>query len=129
MKEKKENILIVDDTPENLRLVTSILSDMNYMVRPVPSGALALAAIKAEPPDLILLDILMPEMSGYEVCEKLKANKSTCDIPIIFVSALDEIMDKVKAFSLGAVDYITKPFQAEEIIARQAVTELDPEKL
>ena len=114
----KANILIVDDIPANLRLLAGILADKQYMVRPVPDGARALAAAKGNPPDLILLDIMMPNMSGYEVCEQLKADEKTRDIPVIFVSAQSEIMDKVKAFSLGGVDYITKPYQAEEVLAR-----------
>ncbi len=118
MSIKKTSILIVDDIPANLRLLAGILADKEYMVRPVPDGARALAAAKGEPPDLILLDIMMPNMSGYEVCEQLKSDERTQDIPVIFVSAQSEIMDKVKAFSLGGVDYITKPFQAEEVLAR-----------
>ncbi|OQX24530.1 MAG: hypothetical protein BWK80_20320 [Desulfobacteraceae bacterium IS3] len=114
----KTNILVVDDIPANLRLLAEILANREYMVRPVPDGARALAAAKGAPPDLILLDIMMPNMSGYEVCEQLKSDERTRDIPVIFISAQNEIMDKVKAFSLGAVDYITKPFQAEEVLAR-----------
>jgi serine phosphatase RsbU (regulator of sigma subunit) len=114
----KKDILIVDDTPANLRLLSKMLSEQGYQVRPVPDGPLALAAVRAEPPDLILLDIRMPEMSGYEVCEHLKADAQTRDIPIIFISALDATQDKVKAFTVGGVDYITKPFQFEEVLAR-----------
>lgn len=116
----RQSILIVDDTPANLRLLSGILADQEYMVRPVMDGAMAISAAQTEPPDLILLDIMMPEMSGYEVCERLKADERTRDIPIIFISAKHEVFDKVKAFSLGAVDYITKPFQAEEVLARVA---------
>lgn len=112
------SILIVDDTPANLRLLSGILTQRDYMVRPATDGALALAAAQADPPDLILLDIMMPNMSGYEVCEQLKADTRTRDIPVIFISAKQEILDKVSAFSLGAVDYITKPFQAEEVLVR-----------
>ena len=114
----KGEILVVDDTPANLRLLTKILQDRNYHVRPVPDGSLALAAAKAKPPDLILLDIRMPGLDGFQVCEKLKSNVSTQDVPIIFISALDAVEDKVRAFSVGGVDYITKPFQAEEVLAR-----------
>jgi len=114
----KGNILIVDDTPANLRLLSRMLTEQGYQVRPVPDGPLALAAARAEPPDLILLDIRMPEMDGYEVCEHLKADAQTGDIPIIFISALDEIGDKVKAFTVGGVDYVTKPFQFAEVLAR-----------
>jgi two-component system sensor histidine kinase/response regulator len=114
----KPNILIVDDTHANLRLLGKILATQDYVVRPVPNGELALSSTQASLPDLILLDIKMPGMSGYEVCERLKANEQTRYIPVIFISALDEVFDKVKAFSLGGVDYITKPFHPEEVIAR-----------
>ena len=114
----KADILIVDDTPANLRLLSQMLAERGYQVRPVPDGPLALAATRAEPPDLILLDIRMPEMDGYEVCEHLKADAETRDIPIIFISALGETQDKVKAFTAGGVDYVTKPFQFEEVLAR-----------
>jgi serine phosphatase RsbU (regulator of sigma subunit) len=114
------NILIVDDTPANLRLLSQILAEEGYHVRPAPDGPLALAAAQAEPPDLILLDIRMPEMDGYEVCKHLKVDLRTCDIPIIFISALDATQDKVRAFSAGGVDYVTKPFQAKEVLARVA---------
>jgi PAS domain S-box-containing protein len=112
------DILIVDDTPANLRLLSEMLVEQNYKVRTAPDGSLALASAQAIPPDLILLDIKMPNMSGYEVCEQLKADPRTCDIPIIFISALDQTEDKVKAFTLGGVDYVTKPFQVEEVLAR-----------
>jgi sigma-B regulation protein RsbU (phosphoserine phosphatase) len=114
----KGNILIVDDTPANLRLLSQMLAEQGYRVRPVPDGPLALAAARAEPPDLVLLDVRMPEMDGYEVCEHLKAEAQTHDIPIIFISALDATQDKVRAFTAGGVDYITKPFQLEEVLAR-----------
>ena len=112
------NILIVDDTPANLRLLSNMLSDHGYKVRSVINGQMALTAIHAAPPDLVLLDIRMPGMSGYEVCEALKADPATREIPVIFISALDEIQDKVKAFTVGGVDYVTKPFQFEEVLAR-----------
>jgi sigma-B regulation protein RsbU (phosphoserine phosphatase) len=114
----KASILIVDDTPANLRLLSQMLAEQGYRVRPVPDGTLALAAARAEPPDLVLLDVRMPEMDGYEVCEHLKAEAQTCDIPIIFISALDATQDKVRAFTAGGVDYVTKPFQIEEVLAR-----------
>lgn len=114
----KGNILIVDDTPANLRLLANLLSDQHYKTRPVPNGQLALKAADLDPPDLILLDINMPEMDGYAVCAKLKENPRTQHIPIIFISALDEVTDKVKAFQAGGVDYVTKPFQVEEVLAR-----------
>jgi len=112
------SILIVDDTPANLRLLSHMLIQRGYKARAVTSGARALAAIAAHPPDLILLDIMMPGMNGYEVCERLKADVQTCDIPIIFLSALDATRDKVKAFNEGGVDYVTKPFQPQEVLAR-----------
>jgi signal transduction histidine kinase len=116
----KANILIVDDTHAHLRLLTRLLAVQGYIVRPVPDGELALASASASPPDLILLDIKMPGMSGYELCEHLKANEHTRAIPIIFLSAVNDILDKVKAFAMGGVDYITKPFQPEEVLARVA---------
>jgi sigma-B regulation protein RsbU (phosphoserine phosphatase) len=114
----KGNILVVDDTPANLRLLSGMLAEQGYKVRSVINGQMALTATQAAPPDLILLDINMPEMNGYEVCERLKADEDTRDIPIIFISALDATEDKVKAFTIGGLDYITKPFQIEEVLAR-----------
>lgn len=114
----RADILIVDDTRANLRLLSKILAEHGYQVRPVPDGALALAAAQAEPPDLVLLDIRMPGMDGYQVCEHLKADVRTRDAPIIFLSALDATQDKVSAFAVGGVDYVTKPFQNEEVLAR-----------
>lgn len=115
---KTNDILIVDDTPANLHLLTDLLSAYGYKVRPATNGARALAAAQKAPPDLILLDIMMPEMNGYEVCARLKADPQTSDIPVIFISALDDLSHKVKAFEAGGVDYITKPFQPQEILAR-----------
>ncbi|MDJ0509576.1 MAG: diguanylate cyclase [Crocosphaera sp.] len=112
------DILIVDDKPENLRVLDKMLTDKGYTVRKAINGHLALRATQSMPPDLILLDIKMPDMDGYKICETLKNNLQTQEIPIIFVSALDEIFNKVKAFAIGGVDYITKPFQPEEVIAR-----------
>jgi phosphoserine phosphatase RsbU/P len=112
------SILVVDDTPANLQVLTGMLKERRYKVRPVPGGKLALLAAQRDPPDLILLDINMPEMNGYEVCEKLKADDRLKGIPVIFISALTEPLDKVKAFATGGVDYITKPFQMEELHAR-----------
>jgi len=111
-------ILIVDDTLANLRLLTAMLAEEGYRVRPARNGELALMNAQAAPPDLILLDIRMPDMDGYEVCKQLKANPSTRDIPVIFISALGQTEEKVKAFASGGVDYITKPFQVEEVLAR-----------
>ena len=112
------SILAVDDTPANLQVLAAMLKDHGYKVRPVPSGKLALLAARRDPPDLILLDINMPEMNGYEVCEHLKADNKLKEIPVIFISALTEQLDKVKAFATGGVDYLTKPFQMEELHAR-----------
>ncbi|MBC7814209.1 MAG: hybrid sensor histidine kinase/response regulator [Burkholderiales bacterium] len=114
----KKTVVIVDDTPENLRLLAQILSEQGYRVRSAPNGERAIATIQKERPDLILLDIVMPEMDGFEVCRWLKEDERFKDIPIIFISALNEVFDKVAAFSIGAVDYITKPFQIEEVLAR-----------
>ena len=118
MQNGKMDILIVDDTAENLRLLSQMLAEQGYNVRAVPSGERALESVRALPPDLILLDIRMPKMTGYEVCERLKADRATSDIPVIFISALSEIQDKVQAFKVGGVDYITKPFQLEEVLVR-----------
>lgn len=112
------DILVIDDTPENLALLSQILKDKGYKVRSVTKASTGLRGAKAAPPDLILLDIKMPEMSGYEVCQHLKADELTRDIPVIFISALGDVLDKVKAFEVGGVDYITKPLQVEEVLAR-----------
>lgn len=112
------NIVVVDDNPDNLRLLAGLLSENDYKVRLTSNGNHALVTIQKEAPDLILLDIMMPGMDGFEVCRQLKDDEQTASIPIIFISALDETMDKVKAFSMGGVDYITKPFKAEEVLAR-----------
>ncbi|MEQ9358310.1 sensor histidine kinase [Coleofasciculus chthonoplastes] len=117
-KTAKGIILIVDDTPDSLRLLEAALTRYGYEVRSTVNGGMALTAAKAVAPDLILLDIKMPDMNGYDVCSALKASPVTRDIPIIFISALDEVFDKVKAFALGGADYITKPFQFEEVLAR-----------
>lgn len=114
----KNGILVVDDTPENLHFIVHALKDMGFKVRPAKSGRLAIESAKAQPPDLVLLDINMPDMNGYEVCAAFKSDPSLEEIPILFVSALDETFDKVKAFDAGGVDYITKPFQIEEVAAR-----------
>ena len=117
-KEAKGDLLVVDDTFDNLQLLVKILTSDNYTVRSVSSGIQALVAVQERKPDIILLDIMMPEMDGYEVCQLLKADERTENIPIIFLSFLDEVFDKMKAFSVGGVDYITKPFQAKEVLAR-----------
>lgn len=112
------DILVVDDTPANLQVLSGLLQERGYKVRPVPSGKLALQAARNLPPDLILLDVKMPEMDGFEVCRLLKSDARLKEIPVIFISALNETIDKVQAFGLGGVDYVTKPFQFEEVEAR-----------
>jgi PleD family two-component response regulator len=112
------DILIVDDTPANLNVLSAILGKRGYRVRPAINGALALKAAQKAAPDLILLDVQMPGMDGYEVCRQLKSDAQTRDIPVVFISALDDVLDKVEAFQAGGVDYITKPFQIEEVLAR-----------
>ncbi len=112
------DILLVDDTPANLNVLSTMLREEGYKVRAVTNGKMALKAVETIPPDLILLDIKMPNMNGYEVCQKLKSLPFSREIPIIFLSALDEAMDKVKAFEVGGVDYITKPFQFQEVLIR-----------
>lgn len=111
-------ILVVDDLVENIRILTKILTPAGYQVRKALSGASALRSISQARPDLILLDIMMPEVDGYEVCRHIKREPDWKDIPIIFISALDAIQDRVKGFELGGVDYISKPFHASEVLAR-----------
>lgn len=116
--QNQANILVVDDTPDNIRLLSAVLSEKGYQVRKALNGPMALKAAEASVPDLILLDIMMPEMDGYEVCNKLKKIGKLYEIPVIFLSALDDVSAKVKAFEAGGVDYITKPFQKAEVLAR-----------
>lgn len=116
--EIRPNILAVDDNPINLRLLSGMLTKQGYKVRSVTNGETALKAAQAQPPDIILLDIMMPQMNGYQVCERLKADPLTQGIPVIFISALDEVPDKVTAFQVGGADYISKPFQIEEVLVR-----------
>ena len=118
MTSHRADIVVIDDTPENLNLLAKILTQKGYKVRSAIKSSNGLRAIQTVIPDLILLDILMPEINGYEICRQLKANPPTKDIPVIFISALGDVMDKVTAFSVGGADYITKPFQVEEVIAR-----------
>lgn len=117
-EDSKGSVLVVDDMVENLRLATDMLSQIGYEVRPVRSGAQAIQAVASDPPDIVLLDINMPDMNGYEVCEKLKEGATSRHIPVIFISALNESLDKVKAFGVGGVDYVTKPFDVQEVAAR-----------
>ena len=116
--ETRPNIVVVDDQPANLKLMEDMLRQQGYVIRSFPRGRLALSAVEQEPPDLILLDINMPEMDGFEVCERLKSIKKLALVPVIFLSALNQTEDKIKAFRSGGVDYITKPFQVEEVQAR-----------
>jgi signal transduction histidine kinase len=117
-QENNINILVVDDTFFNLSLLTELLKEHGYEVRPAPNGNLALRAVESRLPDLILLDIMMPDLDGYEVCRRLKAAKHSQNVPVIFLSAAEGTVDKVKGFSAGGVDYITKPFEPEEVLAR-----------
>lgn len=112
------NILVVDDTYQNLELLSEILTRDGFEFRPAMSGRMALLSVRKVVPDLILLDVLMPEMDGFEVCRQLKMNEQTRDIPVIFISALGEVVDRVKAFEVGGVDFISKPFHDEEVLAR-----------
>lgn len=112
------SILVVDDLADNLQILATTLSKQGYQVRCAKNGSAALRGASTIQPDLILLDIKMPDLDGYEVCQQLKANKETCDIPVIFLSALDDVLDKVKAFEVGGVDYISKPIQVKEVLVR-----------
>jgi DNA-binding response OmpR family regulator len=116
--EDKAKILIVDDRPENIRLLSVALNRQGYIVESLDNSTLAFPTATSLKPDLILLDIMMPVLDGYEVCQQLKADPETCDTPVIFVSAVTNVMDQVKGFRAGAVDYITKPFQFDEVLAR-----------
>ncbi len=117
-KRPKGTLLIVDDNPQHLLALTQMLTAQGYEIRSANNGHIALNILPTILPDLILLDILMPGIDGYEVCRRLKAADATRAIPVIFLRALDETLDKIKAFDAGGVDYITKPFQAEEVLAR-----------
>ena len=111
-------VLVVEDTPESLQLLADLLTQAGYVARRAQDGRMALTSAQAQPPDLVLLDVRMPEMDGYEVCRRLKADARTRDVPVIFLSALRETGDKILAFGLGAVDYIAKPYQPDEVLAR-----------
>lgn len=112
------SVLTVDDNPANLDLLCQLLREHGYKVRAAPSGAMALEAIKAAPPELVLMDISMPVMDGYEACRRIKKDPQSAAIPVIFLSALDHPIDKIKAFQAGGSDYVAKPFQEEEVLAR-----------
>lgn len=118
IKNNENEILVVEDTVASLKLLTDILISAGYKVRPASDGELALRSVSAKLPSLILLDIRMPGIDGYEVCRRLKADERTKNVPVIFLSSLSDIVDKVTGFELGAIDYITKPFQREELLAR-----------
>ena len=118
MSASHADILIIDDEPANLSLLSSLLTGRGHKVRAVLNGQRGIAAALASPPDLILMDVMMPGMNGYEVCARLKAEPKTSDIPVLFLSALSDTSDKVQAFASGAVDFVTKPFQLEEVLAR-----------
>jgi signal transduction histidine kinase len=118
MNENPQSILIVDDIPANLLLLSGMLKERGYRVRPVTDSEEALQAAQRVPPDLILLDVTMPGMNGYELCERMKADPTLKEIPVIFISALTDTIDKVRAFKAGGVDYMTKPFQIDEVSAR-----------
>lgn len=114
----QDTLLLVDDIPSNLKVLSTYLKNYNYRIRIARDGTDALEQVMRMPPDLILLDIMMPEMDGFETCRRLKANEKTRDIPVIFMSALNEEVDKIKGLGIGAVDYITKPFSQGEVLAR-----------
>lgn len=114
----KQTIMVVDDTAENLKLLESMLEGEGYDVRMFPSGTMMLKAAEKVVPDLVMLDILMPEMDGYEVCRRMRSNEALRDVPVLFLSALTDVKNKVKAFEVGGMDYVTKPFQFEEVNAR-----------
>jgi CheY-like chemotaxis protein len=114
----RADILVIDDNPANLRLLVALLKERGYKVRPAPEGRLALAAALAQPPDLILLDVVMPDLDGYEVCRHLKADPRTRSIPVIFMSAGHDMSDRAAAYAAGGADFIAKPFQMDELLAR-----------
>ena len=115
---EKQTIMVVDDTAENLKLLEGMLEGEGYDVRMFPSGAMMLRAAEKNVPDLVMLDILMPDMDGYEVCRRMRASEALRDVPVLFLSALTDVKNKVKAFEVGGMDYVTKPFQFEEVNAR-----------
>ncbi len=115
---RRASLLIVDDHLDNVRSLSLLLSESGYQVRKATSGEMALETIQISKPDLVLLDVRMPDMNGYEVCKRIKANPDTCGVPVLFLSASNDIEDKIQAFAVGGADYVTKPFQAEEVLAR-----------
>lgn len=117
-KNNEYSILVADDNPDNVRVLKGVLEGVGYEVRVSTNGKHVLASVKQLPPDLVLLDIHMPEMDGYETCKHLKASEASKGIPVIFLSALTEVFNKVEAFKIGAIDYIEKPFHASEVLMR-----------
>ena len=115
---KIDSILVIDDSPTNLEILHDVLGSAGYEVLVEMDGASGIEQVESNPPDLILLDVMMPKIDGFETCRRLQANPSTKNIPIIFITALTEAEEKVKGLGLGAVDYITKPFEQEEVLAR-----------
>ncbi len=113
-----KEILVVDDNPTSLQYLVHMLKNAGYLVRPAPNGTYALRSVEAKKPDLILLDVKMPDINGYEVCQRLKSDEKSQDIPVIFISGLGETTQRVQGFNAGGVDYITKPFETEEVLAR-----------
>jgi len=118
MTDAKQTILIVDDVPENLAVLFEVLSGAGFEVLVAESSSVALERLPVFNPDLILLDVMMPEFDGFEVCKKVKVSPDFSDVPVIFMTALSETVDKVRGFQAGAVDYISKPFETEEVLAR-----------
>ncbi len=118
MNELKTKILIVDDVPANVELLQAIFEQDGYEIFTAPGGASALRLVQTITPDIILMDVHMPDHDGYEVCEQIKTNEALADIPVIFLSAMDKVINKVRAFQAGGVDYITKPFEVAEVLAR-----------
>jgi putative two-component system response regulator len=116
--ERVWNVMVVDDAHENLRLLATMVSERGWRVRPFADGESALRAAHLDPPDIVLLDVNMPGMGGFEVCRRLKADPRTVEIPVLFVSSLHDTEAKTRAFAVGGVDYITKPFRLEEVDAR-----------
>jgi DNA-binding response OmpR family regulator len=118
MKAKDAAILVIDDQPANLKVLLAFLKQQNFEVRMAETGEWALQVLETYQPDIILLDVMMPGMDGFETCRRIKANKATADIPVVFMTALDSVEDKVTGFKVGGVDYITKPFQQIEVLVR-----------
>ncbi|MCL4254213.1 MAG: response regulator, partial [Anaerolineae bacterium] len=112
------DILVVDDHPPSLQVLTAILSKQGHTIRAVMSGKMALTAAQTETPDLVLLDVKLPDMDGYEVCRQFKNDERLRGVPVIFISSPETTYDKIHAFEVGAVDYIMKPFQIDDVVAR-----------